>query len=148
MAQVFAKQSIEREASRDRWLGSGPLYEVWIEPISLGLSSINGARYKEGNPNPRPQSLAKRMPLESNSQAGEELLQFPPVNCLSLPVAKSRSQIREGPFCADSNATNFPSGETTETLKSAGTGIARGIVSPVVGSNCIIVEVRFATNSK
>jgi hypothetical protein len=88
------------------------------------------------------------MLLESNSQAGEELLQFPPVNCLSLPLDRSRSQICDGPFFADSKAIHFPFGETAEISESGGTGMASATAFPVDGSNFIMVEVRFATNSK
>jgi hypothetical protein len=39
MTQVFLRQSIEREGSRDWWFGSGHLYEVWIQPIYVGEPS-------------------------------------------------------------------------------------------------------------
>src|ERR1700723_2014605 len=106
------------------------------------------ARYKAGNPNARPQSLAKRKAFESNSQAGEELLQLPPFRRLSAPLGRSRSHICVGPSRADSNAIHLPFGETAETAGSAGTDIASCVTVLVDGSNSIMVEVRFATSSK
>lgn len=45
-----------------------------------------GARYSTESPNALPQSLAKTTAEESNSQAGEELLQLPPASSSVLPV--------------------------------------------------------------
>ena len=60
------------------------------------------ARYKAGRPKARPQSLANKTAVESSSQAGEVLLQFPPVSRLVWPVEESRNQICTGPFWEDS----------------------------------------------
>src|SRR5580700_7621934 len=108
----------------------------------------NRARYSAGKPNARPQSLANRMDSESSAHAGDELLQFPPVNNISRPTARFRSQTCSGPFRVDVNAVHFPSGEVTGWVESTGNGATCTVVFLVVGSNCIMVDVRFATTSK
>src|ERR1700728_3867742 len=119
-------------------------------PLGLTIS----ARYNAGNPIPRPQSLANTIALESNSQAGDSLLQFPPVSCRSAPVATLRSQICLGPLRSGSNAIHCPSHDGTESATSAGdkadvaVGKARGATRRVAGSNAMVVETPCETSSK
>jgi hypothetical protein len=70
-----------------------------------------GVRYKTVKPLPRPQSPAKRIPLESSSQAGAEQLQLPPVSRICVPVERSRRPIFVGPFSMVPKAIHFPPGE-------------------------------------
>ncbi len=80
------------------------LFSNFIFAFDYSLESfpVKGARYNAGSPNARSQSLANRIAFESNSQAGEELLQLPPVKRLSCPLVRSRSHMCTGPSCADS----------------------------------------------
>jgi hypothetical protein len=67
--------------------------------LERGFSTVvhgSGARYSAGRPKARPQSLANRIDFESSAHAGDELLQFPPVNRVSRPSARLRSQICSG----------------------------------------------------
>jgi hypothetical protein len=52
---------------------------------------------------------------------------LPPVNWRCWPLARSRSQICVGPFSLAVKASHRPSGETTESAESGGTGIASGV---------------------
>lgn len=106
------------------------------------------ARYSAGKPKARSQSLANRIDFESSAQVGDELLQFPPVNSISRPSERFRSQTCSGPFRVNVNTAHFPSGEATGFVVSTGTGATCAVVFPVVGSNCIMADVRFATTSK
>ena len=117
-------------------------------PALKGVGEGKFARYNTGIPIPRPQSLAKIKVCESSSQAGEELLQFPPATSCSLPLTISRSQICLGPASVDSTAIHFPSGESTEP--SAGTvGIKVVGATPLVaGSKIMGVDEPFFTSSR
>ena len=117
-------------------------------PESMWICGGKFARYNTGMPIPRPQSLAKIKVCESSSQAGEELLQFPPATSCSLPLTRSRNQMCLGPASVDSTAIHFPSGESTEP--SAGTvGIkVVGTTLLVAGSKIMDVDEPFFTSSR
>src|ERR1700730_5277655 len=108
----------------------------------------NCARYNAGSPLARPQSLAKRRAFEFNSHVGDELLQFPPVRGVAFALATFRSQTCFGPVTVEVYAIQFPSGETTESVTSAETGMDGLATVRVAGSNCMIVELPWATSSK
>jgi signal transduction histidine kinase/CheY-like chemotaxis protein len=41
MAQTFLSRSLAKQEAKDWWFGGGHLYEVWIQPIYLGVASEN-----------------------------------------------------------------------------------------------------------
>src|SRR2546425_273379 len=65
--------------------------------------------YRADNPNPRPQSLAKRRVRESLRQAGASLLQSPEVTCHLAPELRFLTHAWRAPDIA--YATIVPSGE-------------------------------------
>src|SRR5579862_4085816 len=105
------------------------------------------ARYRAGKPRPRSQSLAKTMALESNSQAGEKLLQAPPVSKVARDPSVGCSHTCFDPPRWTVKASHLPSGDGAGPGVSPAASAELTPTVPVEGSRSHQVEAPCSTNS-